>query len=214
MRPSKREAVLDTAERLFYKEGFHATGIDRLASEAGVVRMTLYNHFASKDALIEAVLERRDARYMDDMRDAMARCGQGSAIQALAARHCTWLRERSAHGCIVIKAIGEFERHNPAIAALGRRLKGGLLALIAEAVEHDTGVHDSAMSERILMVFEGANALVPIFGSDRAIGHVHALLAHLHSSGRAATGLETDATGTAGSAPEGAGTEWTDATTR
>lgn len=179
MRPSKREAVLDTAEQIFYNEGFHATGIDRLASEAGVVRMTLYNHFGSKDALIEAVLERRYARFLDDLRDAVAHCGPDGAISALAERHCSWLRERSVHGCIVIKAIGEFESHNAAIAALGRRLKRRLLALIGEAVEHDTGVHDTETSEQILMILEGANTLVPVFGSDHAIRHVHALLAHI-----------------------------------
>ena len=179
MRPSKRDAVLDTAEHLFYHEGFHATGIDRLASEAGVVRMTLYNHFGSKDALIEAVLERRYSRYMDDLRDAMAQCRQGNAIQALAERHCSWLSESSTHGCIVIKAIGEYESHNPAIAALGRRLKHRLLTLIAEAVEYDTGMHDTDMSEQLLMIFEGANALVPVFGSDHAIRHVHTLLDHV-----------------------------------
>ena len=186
MRPSKRDAVLDTAEHLFYNEGFHATGIDRLASEAGVVRMTLYNHFPSKDALIEAVLERRYARYLDDLRDAMARCGQGEAIQALAERHCSWLREHSTHGCIVIKAIGEYESHNPAIAALGRRLKNRLLALIGEAVERDTGAHDADTSDRILMILEGGNALVPVFGSERAIRHVHGLIAHLRTLERAA----------------------------
>ncbi len=182
MRPSKRDAVLDTAERLFYNEGFHATGIDRLASEAGVVRMTLYNHFGSKDALIEAVLERRYTRYMEDLRDAMVRREHGNAVQALAERHCNWLRECSTHGCIVIKAIGEFESHNPAISTLGRRLKRRLLALIGEAVEHDTGVRDTDTSEQILMILEGANALVPVFGPDHAIRHVHALLAHLHPS--------------------------------
>ena len=176
MRPSKRDAVLDTAERLFYTEGFHATGIDRLASEAGVVRMTLYNHFASKEALIEAVLERRHARYMDDLHAAVEARGQGGAVRALAERHCEWLRERSTRGCILVKAIGEFEGHDSTIAALGRRLKHELLTLIGEAVELDTGVRDSEASERVLMILEGANALVPVFGSDSAVRHVHALL--------------------------------------
>lgn len=182
MRPSKRDAVLDTAERLFYNEGFHATGIDRLASEAGVVRMTLYNHFASKEALIEAVLERRYARYMDDLRDALERRGPDGAVHALAERHCDWLREASIHGCIVIKAIGEFEAHNAAIAALGRRLKQGLLALITDAVELDTGVRDTDQGEQILTIFEGANALVPVLGPDRAIRHVRGLLTHFRAS--------------------------------
>jgi AcrR family transcriptional regulator len=185
MRPSKRDAVLDTAERLFYNEGFHATGIDRLASEAGVVRMTLYNHFASKEVLIEAVLERRYARYTDDLRDALDRRGSVGAVQALAQRHCDWLREASIHGCIVIKAIGEFEAHNAAIAAFGRHLKQGLLTLITDAVELDTGVRDNDMSEQILTIFEGANALVPVLGPDRAVRHVHALLAHHRISANA-----------------------------
>ncbi|MDZ7829535.1 MAG: TetR/AcrR family transcriptional regulator [Halofilum sp. (in: g-proteobacteria)] len=164
---------------MFYNEGFHATGIDRLASEAGVVRMTLYNHFASKEALIEAVLERRYARYMDDLRDAVAGRGPRAAVRALAERHCEWLRARSTRGCIVIKAIGEFEGHDSPIAALGHRLKGRLLDLIVEATELDTGVRDTDTSERILMILEGGNALVPILGPDRTIRHVHALIADL-----------------------------------
>jgi len=182
VRPSKRDAVLDTAERLFYNEGFHATGIDRLVSEAGVVRMTLYNHFASKEALIEAVLERRHARYMDDLRAALESRGQAGAIDALAERHCEWLREHATHGCILVKAIGEFEGHDSNIAALGRRLKRGLLKLIADAMELDTGVRDTGQSERILMILEGANALVPVLGSERAIRHTHALLDDLRRS--------------------------------
>jgi len=185
MRPSKREAVLDTAEHLFYNEGFHATGIDRLASEAGVVRMTLYNHFASKEALVEAVLERRYARYMDDLRDAVAHRGQDGAIAALAERHCDWLREHSTQGCMIIKAIGEFEKHSPAIAALGRRLKHRLLTLIDEAIEYDKGVYDTDTSEQILMILEGANVLVPVLGSEPSIRHVHALLARLRRCERA-----------------------------
>ena len=66
----KRDTLLDTAERLFYAEGFHATGIDRVINEAGVARMTLYNHFASKEALIEAVLERpRSGREVAEQTD-------------------------------------------------------------------------------------------------------------------------------------------------
>lgn len=179
MRGSKREVILDTAEHLFYAEGFHATGIDRLASEAGVARMTLYNHFPSKDALIEAVLERRFARYMDDLRDAMGQCSPGGAVQGLAERHCDWLREQSSHGCIVLRAIAEFEQHNPAIPRLGRRLKDDLLTLIDDAVERDTGVRDTTTGERILVILEGANSLVPTLGAAAASEHARALLVHL-----------------------------------
>ena len=62
---SKRDQLIDTAEELFYQHGFNATGIDKILAEAGVAKMTLYNHFKSKDALIEAALQRRDERFRD-----------------------------------------------------------------------------------------------------------------------------------------------------
>lgn len=183
MHPSKRETVLDTAERLFYEEGFHATGIDRVVTAAGVARMTLYNHFPSKEALVESVLERRFRRYLDDLRAAVAARGSGSAVAALAARHSEWLRTRSADGCIVLKAIGEFERHAPAIAERGRELKRELLALIGEALALDGRGGDDALAERVLLVLEGANALAPVLGSGRVVGQVDSMLVSILGGG-------------------------------
>ena len=51
-------ADFDTAERLFYRAGIRATGVDTIAAEAGISKRTLYNHFPSKDALIAAYLKR------------------------------------------------------------------------------------------------------------------------------------------------------------
>jgi AcrR family transcriptional regulator len=52
-----RQRVVETAQRLFYREGFQAIGIDRIIAEAGVAKMSLYRHFPSKDDLIVAYLE-------------------------------------------------------------------------------------------------------------------------------------------------------------
>ena len=54
MTSRKREQLLSTAVDLFYREGYHATGIDRILAESGVAKMTLYKHFRSKDELIMA----------------------------------------------------------------------------------------------------------------------------------------------------------------
>ena len=58
-KPTMKERILETADRLFYLKGIRAIGVDTIAAEIGISKRTLYNHFPSKDALISAYLERR-----------------------------------------------------------------------------------------------------------------------------------------------------------
>jgi len=51
-----RRRILDTATRLFYAEGVHTVGIDRIIAEAGVAKATFYHHFKAKDVLVCAYL--------------------------------------------------------------------------------------------------------------------------------------------------------------
>lgn len=60
---SARERLLDTAGLLFYRDGFHAVGIDTIIAESGVAKMTLYRHFPSKDDLIVAYLNRGNEQF-------------------------------------------------------------------------------------------------------------------------------------------------------
>jgi AcrR family transcriptional regulator len=58
-KPSMKERILATADRLFYLQGIRAVGVDTIAAEIGISKRTLYNHFPSKDELISAYLKRR-----------------------------------------------------------------------------------------------------------------------------------------------------------
>jgi AcrR family transcriptional regulator len=58
-RPSARERLLASANELFYDEGVHTVGIDRIIEHAGVAKASLYNTFGSKDELVRAYLEGR-----------------------------------------------------------------------------------------------------------------------------------------------------------
>jgi len=56
----KREHLIRVAFDLFYREGVHAVGINRVLAESGVAKKTLYHHFASKDDLVAATVAYRD----------------------------------------------------------------------------------------------------------------------------------------------------------
>jgi TetR/AcrR family transcriptional regulator, mexJK operon transcriptional repressor len=55
----KRAAILNAAKLLFPKLGFEGTSMDAIAAQAGVSKLTVYNHFNDKDTLfVEAVKEK------------------------------------------------------------------------------------------------------------------------------------------------------------
>jgi AcrR family transcriptional regulator len=70
-----RERILDAATRLFREEGIHATSVDRVIAEADVAPMTVYRHFAGKDELVTATLERWSEQWLGWLRSEAARGG-------------------------------------------------------------------------------------------------------------------------------------------
>jgi AcrR family transcriptional regulator len=58
---SARERLLAAASELFYAEGVHTVGIDRVIERAGVAKASLYSTFGSKEELVSAYLEARSA---------------------------------------------------------------------------------------------------------------------------------------------------------
>ena len=59
----KREQLVDTALDLFYRKGINTIGINEVLKESGVAKRTLYSHFASKDELVLAALEKRHHKF-------------------------------------------------------------------------------------------------------------------------------------------------------
>src|SRR6201995_3381416 len=72
-RRSARERLLAAANELFYNEGVHTVGIDRVIEQAGVAKASLYNTFGSKDELVRAYLETRRASVTQRITQAVER---------------------------------------------------------------------------------------------------------------------------------------------
>src|SRR5690349_7949737 len=72
-RGSARERLLAAANELFYNEGVHTVGIDRIIEQAGVAKASLYNTFGSKDELVRAYLQARHDSVTQHITRAVAR---------------------------------------------------------------------------------------------------------------------------------------------
>lgn len=110
MPPSRRDELIETAMNVFYREGFNSTGIDRVLREAGISRMTLYNHFKSKDELIVAALRRRDEVFRNRMVRFIESQSEDPAERLLAAFdfHAEWFASDNFNGCMFLNASSEF----------------------------------------------------------------------------------------------------------
>ncbi|MCE8017716.1 TetR/AcrR family transcriptional regulator [Halomonas sp. MCCC 1A17488] len=184
MPASKRDQLLATAERLFYEQGFHATGIDRIVAAAGVVRMTLYNHFSSKEALVAAVLKARHERFIASLDAATAAAPPGQATRALVEAHGRWLDTYSQHGCIMTKAMGEFAEHSAEIHTLARTAKRDLLTRLEAAVARDGLGHHPNLARHLFLVLEGCNTAVLLLGMRRALADTRAVVDALLAAAR------------------------------
>src|SRR5260370_8715057 len=77
--PSQAAAdrILDTASKLFYQNGIRATGVDGIAADSGMTKMTLYACFGSKEELVRAYLAHRDLRWREWFKGAVERQSHG-----------------------------------------------------------------------------------------------------------------------------------------
>lgn len=100
--------IVASSLKLFYRQGFHATGVDLLSREAGVTKKTLYRHYPSKDALIDAALALRHTQFMTKMHAFLDSVATGLRPLAYIDFIASWVQEDGFYGCAFINAVAEF----------------------------------------------------------------------------------------------------------
>jgi AcrR family transcriptional regulator len=111
-----RAKILEAIDRLFYRQGIRAVGVDTLVAELGISKKTLYRHFRSKSEMIEAYLRGRFRPFPEDS-------GKPPPEQILS--NFAWLEKslsskKEYRGCAYLNALaelGEDERESRDLAA-------------------------------------------------------------------------------------------------
>ncbi|MEU8708449.1 TetR/AcrR family transcriptional regulator [Streptomyces sp. NPDC048565] len=104
-----RARLLGTATRVFYAEGIHSVGVDRIIAEAQVTRATLYRHFSGKEALVLAYLDQADQGIRAQV--AAARTSEASAadkVRAVGRALADGIRSPGFRGCAFLNAVAEY----------------------------------------------------------------------------------------------------------
>jgi TetR/AcrR family transcriptional regulator, transcriptional repressor for nem operon len=103
-----REAVLDKAMRLFWRQGYEATSLHELTEAMGIGRQSLYDTFGDKHALYLAALDRYCATVGEPLFAPLAEPGPVKlAIRRVFERAIEGSVDEGRHGCLMANAIAE-----------------------------------------------------------------------------------------------------------
>ncbi|NQV83416.1 MAG: TetR/AcrR family transcriptional regulator [Rhodospirillales bacterium] len=158
MASAKREHLINTALDLFYRGGFHATGVDEIVEKAGVARMTLYNHFKSKDELILATLRKRDAKFRNWFTSSVERLGKTPDGRLLAIFDALeeWFCGKQYSGCMFINASAEFAQPDDPIKMAACEHKKLVLKYVRELTKAAGALRPKKLADGLMLLMEGA----------------------------------------------------------
>ncbi len=134
-----KEHILDVADQLFYGQGLHAVGIDRVIAAAKIAKTSLYRYFPSKDVLIQAYLERRNQRFWQLLEVALADCEPTPMAQLVGViDYIAWLLEQPEwQGCPFLLAASEFadaEHLSRQVVVAHKEMVCDRISILAKAV--------------------------------------------------------------------------------
>lgn len=166
----KKEDILNAAERLFYEHGFRGVGLKQIISDANVANMTLYNHFSSKEHLVEEVLKQREERYWSYL-DHFVQGENDTPFLVAVEAHGKWLEEESYKGDMFLRAIEDYAGTNNDIENIARSHKSKLLSYFQDLAKRIDEENHQDLAYYFTLVIEGATSMTTLIGPKRATAY-------------------------------------------
>jgi AcrR family transcriptional regulator len=163
-----RERVLTTARNLFYRKGIHATGVQRLAEAAHVSKRTLYEHFPSKNQLVEAYLHRIEQT--GGIPNERALDNPGTPRSRLLAIFDSPPADRF-RGCPFHNAAVEAADELPSVHAIVHQHKLGFIARLIETAAQAGAQDPYRLGYQLAVLFEGGLALATSLNDTSPLVH-------------------------------------------
>ena len=172
-----RERIERAAAQLFYRNGIHATGVELIAQQSNVSKRTLYQHFPSKNDLVDSYLRGVDAqggslseRRLDDTtlsaRDRLLAVFEMSRREVM--RGCPF------HNAAV-ESAGSLRSTDEIVRAHKQQFTRRLIAVAQEAGAADPHL----LGQQLAVLFEGATAMATSLNDTAPVVHARAAAATL-----------------------------------
>jgi AcrR family transcriptional regulator len=172
-----RERIERAAARLFYRNGIHATGVELIAQEANVSKRTLYQHFASKNDLVDNYLRGMDARGGSPNEKRLYDPGLSARERLLGILELP--RSEVLRGCpfhnAAVESAGSLPSTDEIVRAHKQEFTRRLVAVAQEAGAADPHL----LGQQLAVLFEGATAMATSLNDTAPVVHARAAAATL-----------------------------------
>jgi AcrR family transcriptional regulator len=164
---SPRQRLLEVAGKLFYDEGVHVVGIDRVLEESGVAKASLYSHFGSKDGLVREYLEAHFAQRRDAVAKVLeAHDSPRERLVGLFDELTAALKNPAFSGCRFINASAE-ARPGESIQGVTNAYRTWLRGIFVDLAKKAGASKPKLLGRQLALLYDGA-AVAARLDSDRS----------------------------------------------
>lgn len=164
VKDNPRERIIDTALRLFYEQGYLATGINQIISESQVAKATFYNQFSSKENLCVAYLQARHIIWMEWLKNSVeAHTSTEECLRGVFVFLREWMERCNFRGCAFLNIASEVPALNNKIRTEVIRHKDDLklylrqlISLLKSSHKRYKDINIEADADMIYVLVEGA----------------------------------------------------------
>jgi AcrR family transcriptional regulator len=181
MSESKRDQLVQRALSVFYADGFHAVGMDKIAKDTGVSKTAIYKHFRTKNDLILATLRLRDEQFRNWIIRRIEEIATDPGERILASFDALeeWFTEPTYLGCMFIKASSEFQERDSSIHAICAEHKRILERYLVDLAKQAGARNPEQLGAQILLLQEGAIVVAAMMNPEKAAADAKAAAAIL-----------------------------------
>ena len=168
-----KDKVFQTAARLFYRHGYRAVGVDTLAAQSGIGKMTLYRHYPSKDDLIVAYLKDSDESFWRSF-DEITRDKRTPRLRLLAFFESLqgYVTTSASYGCPFLNVATEYPEAEHPGHRVALEHKQSVRSRFRELAREAGAKKPEVLADQLFLLMDGAYMASRMFGPSNPASHL------------------------------------------
>lgn len=168
-----KNKVFQTAARLFYQHGYRAIGVDTIAAEAGIGKMTLYRHYPSKDDLIVAYLKDSNELFWGNF-EQITKDSPTPREKLLAFFQALqdYVKTPECYGCPFLNVVTEYPEADYPGHQVALEHKQSVRARFCQLATEAGAANPDVLADQLFLLMDGAYMASRMFGAQNPAAHV------------------------------------------